>query len=119
MAGIGRNGWPEWSGMSGRDRAEYAADEGLKWTPYLIEAFSNDQFSLKLLALSWETYGAAICLGAYLAAASITPSRSFLVKQAVHVAMMSGTQNMRTLPTEKANCLVRLFQITESSNSAC
>lgn len=26
MAGIGRNGWPEWSGMSGRDRAEYALD---------------------------------------------------------------------------------------------
>jgi hypothetical protein len=24
MAGIERNGWPEWSGMSGRDRAEYA-----------------------------------------------------------------------------------------------
>jgi len=29
MAGIGRNGWPEWSGMSGRDRAEYAVGSGM------------------------------------------------------------------------------------------
>jgi len=35
MAGIGRNGWPECSGMSGRDRAEYAIFRELSITTVL------------------------------------------------------------------------------------